>query len=307
MQASTRQKSIGFFLQSFHGYVESEALLRHFCSRNVLQLSMLDKQFLVAYPAQQLLCPFWNSRPWLVEGPLGWQVAVWETSPPCSYLPSFGSAGVLPSDEAWAFAFKTGGLMTLSDLDMPWPQLSWYFGWRDSLEQRCESNPEALSFDISPWAKSLQEERALSLSLRSQVLMDSDPGLRRRFSLVLQLEDYTAEELAEICALDKLQAVCKGYGACVSSRRLECSRLRVWFWLGLLFGPWTPPSNATADGKRFGATWGKAGRFYSFRSRAGDTFRAFDTSTKEPVPFGGCSKSAAVSSDEKLRLDPGIR
>ena len=29
--------------------------------------------------------------------------------------------------------------------------------------------------------------------------MDSDPGLRRRFSLVLQLEDYSAEELAEIC------------------------------------------------------------------------------------------------------------
>jgi len=30
-------------------------------------------------------------------------------------------------------------------------------------------------------------------------LMDSDPGLRRRFSLVLQLEDYNPEELAEIC------------------------------------------------------------------------------------------------------------
>ncbi|CAJ1421534.1 unnamed protein product [Effrenium voratum] len=34
---------------------------------------------------------------------------------------------------------------------------------------------------------------------KMDVLMDSDPGLRRRFSLVLQLEDYTAEELAEIC------------------------------------------------------------------------------------------------------------
>ncbi|CAK9028484.1 ESX-1 secretion system protein EccA1 (ESX conserved component A1) (Type VII secretion system protein EccA1) (T7SS protein EccA1) [Durusdinium trenchii] len=31
------------------------------------------------------------------------------------------------------------------------------------------------------------------------VLMDADPGLRRRFSLVLQLEDYSPEELAEIC------------------------------------------------------------------------------------------------------------
>lgn len=29
--------------------------------------------------------------------------------------------------------------------------------------------------------------------------MDADPGLRRRFSLVLQLEDYSPEELAEIC------------------------------------------------------------------------------------------------------------
>ena len=36
---------------------------------------------------------------------------------------------------------------------------------------------------------------------QDQVLMDSDPGLRRRFSLVLQLEDYSAEELAEICRL----------------------------------------------------------------------------------------------------------
>ena len=36
---------------------------------------------------------------------------------------------------------------------------------------------------------------------QNQVLMDSDPGLRRRFSLVLQLEDYSAEELAEICRL----------------------------------------------------------------------------------------------------------
>ncbi|CAE7177926.1 spoVK, partial [Symbiodinium pilosum] len=34
---------------------------------------------------------------------------------------------------------------------------------------------------------------------KMDVLMDSDPGLRRRFSLVLQLEDYSAEELAEIC------------------------------------------------------------------------------------------------------------
>ena len=34
-----------------------------------------------------------------------------------------------------------------------------------------------------------------------QVLMDADPGLRRRFSLVLQLEDYSPEELAEICTL----------------------------------------------------------------------------------------------------------
>jgi len=30
-------------------------------------------------------------------------------------------------------------------------------------------------------------------------LMDSDPGLRRRFSLVLHLEDYSPDELAEIC------------------------------------------------------------------------------------------------------------
>jgi len=30
-------------------------------------------------------------------------------------------------------------------------------------------------------------------------LMDSDPGLRRRFSMVLQLNDYNPEELAEIC------------------------------------------------------------------------------------------------------------
>ena len=35
----------------------------------------------------------------------------------------------------------------------------------------------------------------------TKVLMDSDPGLRRRFSLVLQLEDYSAQELAEICIL----------------------------------------------------------------------------------------------------------
>ncbi len=31
--------------------------------------------------------------------------------------------------------------------------------------------------------------------------MDADPGLRRRFSMVLQLEDYSPEELAEICHL----------------------------------------------------------------------------------------------------------
>merc|ERR1711904_452471 len=30
-------------------------------------------------------------------------------------------------------------------------------------------------------------------------LMDADPGLRRRFSLVLQLEDYSANDLALIC------------------------------------------------------------------------------------------------------------
>lgn len=39
-------------------------------------------------------------------------------------------------------------------------------------------------------------------------LMDSDPGLRRRFSLVLHLEDYSPEELAEICehaAADRLR------------------------------------------------------------------------------------------------------
>merc|ERR1719310_1834354 len=29
--------------------------------------------------------------------------------------------------------------------------------------------------------------------------MDADPGLRRRFSLSLHLEDYTPHELAEIC------------------------------------------------------------------------------------------------------------
>lgn len=34
---------------------------------------------------------------------------------------------------------------------------------------------------------------------KMDVLMDADPGLRRRFSLVLQLEDYSPEELAEIC------------------------------------------------------------------------------------------------------------
>lgn len=34
---------------------------------------------------------------------------------------------------------------------------------------------------------------------KMDVLMDSDPGLRRRFSLVLQLNDYSPEELAEIC------------------------------------------------------------------------------------------------------------
>ena len=34
-----------------------------------------------------------------------------------------------------------------------------------------------------------------------QVLMDADPGLRRRFSMVLQLEDYSPEELADICHL----------------------------------------------------------------------------------------------------------
>jgi len=39
-------------------------------------------------------------------------------------------------------------------------------------------------------------------------LMDSDPGLRRRFSMVLQLEDYSPEELAEICehaAMDRFR------------------------------------------------------------------------------------------------------
>jgi len=39
-------------------------------------------------------------------------------------------------------------------------------------------------------------------------LMDSDPGLRRRFSLELRLEDYSPEELAEICefaAQDRLR------------------------------------------------------------------------------------------------------
>jgi SpoVK/Ycf46/Vps4 family AAA+-type ATPase len=42
---------------------------------------------------------------------------------------------------------------------------------------------------------------------KMEILMDSDPGLRRRFSLVLQLEDYSPEELAEICehaAADRL-------------------------------------------------------------------------------------------------------
>jgi len=34
---------------------------------------------------------------------------------------------------------------------------------------------------------------------KMDLLMDSDPGLRRRFSLVLQLADYSPEELAEIC------------------------------------------------------------------------------------------------------------
>ena len=37
---------------------------------------------------------------------------------------------------------------------------------------------------------------------QDQVLMDSDPGLRRRFSsLVVQLEDCSAEEPAKICRL----------------------------------------------------------------------------------------------------------
>jgi len=43
---------------------------------------------------------------------------------------------------------------------------------------------------------------------KMDVLMDSDPGLRRRFSLVLQLEDYSPEELADICehaALDRFK------------------------------------------------------------------------------------------------------
>lgn len=35
--------------------------------------------------------------------------------------------------------------------------------------------------------------------------MDADPGLRRRFSMVLQLEDYSPEELAEICHLALLK------------------------------------------------------------------------------------------------------
>ena len=34
---------------------------------------------------------------------------------------------------------------------------------------------------------------------KMDVLMDADPGLRRRFSMVLQLEDYSPEELADIC------------------------------------------------------------------------------------------------------------
>lgn len=42
---------------------------------------------------------------------------------------------------------------------------------------------------------------------KMDALMDSDPGLRRRFSLELRLEDYSPEELAEICefaAADRL-------------------------------------------------------------------------------------------------------
>merc|ERR1712050_258454 len=34
---------------------------------------------------------------------------------------------------------------------------------------------------------------------KMDVLMDSDPGLRRRFSMVLHLEDYSPDELSEIC------------------------------------------------------------------------------------------------------------
>ncbi|CAE7668549.1 spoVK [Symbiodinium sp. CCMP2592] len=36
-------------------------------------------------------------------------------------------------------------------------------------------------------------------AIKMDVLMDCDPRLRCRFSSVLQLEDYSAEELAEIC------------------------------------------------------------------------------------------------------------
>jgi len=43
---------------------------------------------------------------------------------------------------------------------------------------------------------------------KMDLLMDSDPGLRRRFSTELQMEDYSPEELAEICefaAADRLR------------------------------------------------------------------------------------------------------